>query len=29
MDKVNIDNSISFYNWVINMEFFNLSGISG
>lgn len=29
MDKVNIDNSIAFYNWVINMEFFNLSGISG
>lgn len=29
MSKINIDNSIAFYNWIINMESFKLSGIYG
>lgn len=29
MDKVNIDNSIAFYNWVINIESLSLSGVYG
>lgn len=29
MSKINIDNSIAFYHWVINMESLNLSGVYG
>ena len=29
MNKIDIDNSIAFYNWIINMESFNLSSIYG